>query len=70
MHIVFIGGPQRSGTTLVQTLIANALGNSVVLPEAHTVYGLIETYKKGIAEWPKSNFSEISPVLEYISDLA
>lgn len=56
MHIVFIGGPQRSGTTLVQTLIANSLGSSIVLPEAHAVCDLICIYKRGISEWPKTSY--------------
>jgi len=54
VHLVFIGGPQRSGTTLVQTLVVNALGSTALLPEAHVVHGLLEVYRRGMAEWPKT----------------
>ncbi len=55
LHIVFIGGPQRSGTTLLQILVANALGNVPILAEAHLICGLIELHQRGIRNWPKTS---------------
>jgi hypothetical protein len=43
--LILIGGAQRSGTTLLQTLLANALGTPV-LPEAHILCDLMESYKR------------------------
>ncbi len=43
--MILIGGAQRSGTTLLQTLLANALG-APVLPEAHILCDLMESYKR------------------------
>ena len=48
MKLVLIGGAQRSGTTLVQTLIANAL-NVSVLPEAHILSDILAGYKRAKA---------------------
>ena len=43
--LVLIGGAQRSGTTLLQTLLANAL-DAPVLPEAHILCDLMESFKR------------------------
>ena len=43
--MILIGGAQRSGTTLLQTLLANALG-APILPEAHILCDLMESYKR------------------------
>ena len=55
MHIVFIGGPQRSGTTLLQTLLANALGHDHILPEANFICKLMELYQHGLKNWLKTS---------------
>lgn len=55
MKTVLIGGPQRSGTTLVQTLLANAL-NSPVLPEAHILYDIFAAYKRAKDVRTKTSF--------------
>lgn len=55
MNIVIIGGAQRSGTTLVQTLVANALPNSPILPEAHILYDLLRAWQHAKSEWPKTS---------------
>ena len=43
--MILIGGAQRSGTTLLQTLLANALG-APVLPEAHILCDLMESFER------------------------
>lgn len=43
--LVLIGGAQRSGTTLLQTLLANASG-APVLPEAHILCDMLASYKR------------------------
>src|SRR5215210_11626 len=43
--LILIGGAQRSGTTLLQTLLANAL-NAPVLPEAHILCDVMASYKR------------------------
>jgi hypothetical protein len=45
MQLILIGGAQRSGTTLLQTLLANALG-SPNLPEAHILSDILAAYKR------------------------
>jgi Sulfotransferase family len=45
MQLILIGGAQRSGTTLLQTLLANALG-SPNLPEAHILHDILAAYKR------------------------
>ena len=45
MQIVLIGGAQRSGTTLLQMMLASALG-SPRLPEAHILYDILASYKR------------------------
>jgi len=45
MQLVLIGGAQRSGTTLLQTLLANALDTDV-LPEVHILCDLLAAYKR------------------------
>lgn len=52
-HLVFIGGGQRSGTTLAQTVIANLL-SSRVLPEAHVLHDIIASYKRARLESQKN----------------
>jgi len=55
MRIVLIGGAQRSGTTLVQTLIANSLPNAPLLPEAHILCDLLRVWKSAKANWSKTS---------------
>lgn len=55
MRIVFVGGSQRSGTTLVQTLIANALPNVPILPEAHIICDLMGAFRHAKAAWSKTS---------------
>jgi protein-tyrosine sulfotransferase len=45
MRLLLIGGAQRSGTTLLQTVLANSLG-SPNLPEAHILCDILTSYKK------------------------
>ena len=45
MQLVLIGGAQRSGTTLLQTLLANALATPV-LSEAHILCDLLAAFKR------------------------
>lgn len=45
MQLVLIGGAQRSGTTLLQTLLANAL-DTQILPEAHILCDMLAAYKR------------------------
>ena len=51
MQLILIGGAQRSGTTLLQTLLANAL-QAPVLPETHILYDLMAAYKRA-KEFPQ-----------------
>jgi hypothetical protein len=53
MKLVLVGGPQRSGTTLVQTLLANGL-EAPVLPEAHILCDLATAYKRAKEFWHKT----------------
>ena len=48
--VVVIGGAQRSGTTLMQTLLENALPKATQLPECQFLYDLFESYGKRIRE--------------------
>jgi Sulfotransferase family len=45
MQLVLIGGAQRSGTTLLQTMLANALATPV-LSEAHILCDLLAAFKR------------------------
>lgn len=45
MQLIIIGGAQRSGTTLLQTLLANAL-SVPLLPEAHIFCDILAAYKR------------------------
>ncbi len=53
-NIFLIGGCQRSGTTLFQTVLENALPSCTQLPEAHIACDLFESYKKRVTELHKS----------------
>ena len=55
MQLVLIGGAQRSGTTLLQTLLANALGSSL-LPESHVLCDILMAYKRAKGQWRKTHF--------------
>jgi hypothetical protein len=55
MQLVLIGGAQRSGTTLLQTLLANALG-SPILPEAHILSDIFAAYKRAKAFGNKTGY--------------
>jgi len=50
---IVIGGAQRSGTTLLQTLIANVL-RSPLLPEAHVLQQTVAAYRSGLHKWNKT----------------
>ena len=56
MDLIFIGGAQRSGTTLAQTLIANCLPNAPVLPEAHLLCDIFQAHARAVQEWPKTEY--------------
>ena len=45
MQLILVGGAQRSGTTLLQTLLVNAL-HSPNLPEAHILSDILAAYKR------------------------
>jgi len=55
MQLVLIGGAQRSGTTLLQTLLATALG-SPILPEAHILSDIFAAYKRAKAFGNKTGY--------------
>ncbi|HSO48204.1 MAG TPA: sulfotransferase, partial [Rhizobiaceae bacterium] len=52
--MVLVCGAQRSGTTLVQTILANAL-SSPLLPEAHVLCATVETCFDALADWNKNS---------------
>lgn len=54
MPLVLIGGAQRSGTTLVQMLIANAL-SAPILPEAHILCDLFHAHDRAVREAQKTS---------------
>ncbi len=45
---LFIGGSQRSGTTLMQIALCRAFGCTTVLPEAQYLRTLLESYRHAI----------------------
>jgi Sulfotransferase family len=45
MQLILVGGAQRSGTTLLQTLLVNTL-QSPNLPEAHILSDILAAYKR------------------------
>ncbi len=51
---VLVCGPQRSGTTLVQTILANAL-SSPLLPEAHIFCATVQVCFDALANWIKNS---------------
>lgn len=55
MQLVLIAGAQRSGTTLLQTLLANAL-HTPLLPEAHILCDILVAYKRAKEHWRKTQF--------------
>jgi hypothetical protein len=55
VQVVLIGGAQRSGTTLLQTLLANAAG-APVLPEAHILCDLMASFKRAKDSPKKTEF--------------
>ncbi len=55
MKLILIGGAQRSGTTLLQTLLANAL-DTAVLPEAHILCDLMTSYRRAKEATKKTRF--------------
>jgi hypothetical protein len=55
LQLVLIGGAQRSVTTLLQTLLANAAG-APVLPEAHILCDLMASFKRAKDAPKKTQF--------------
>jgi protein-tyrosine sulfotransferase len=55
MQLILIGGAQRSGTTLLQVLLANAL-DSPVLPEAHILSDILAAFKRAKEFGKKTRF--------------
>ncbi|SCC79431.1 sulfotransferase family protein [Saliniramus fredricksonii] len=53
---ILVAGPQRSGTTLVQTLLCNALEGAVLLPESHILHGLVQTCGRALSEPEKTRY--------------
>jgi hypothetical protein len=56
LKYIFIGGAQRSGTTLLQTLLSNSMNNKLILPEAHLICDLLLFYRRGIKDWNKTEY--------------
>jgi hypothetical protein len=54
-QLILVGGAQRSGTTLLQTLLANAL-DAPVLPEAHILCDVMASYKRAKDAGKKTRF--------------
>ena len=55
MQIILIGGAQRSGTTIFQTLLVSALQSTPILPESHILYDLLFAYQKATSShWSKT----------------
>jgi len=52
--IIVIGGAERSGTTLTQTIVSNAFDHCPALPEVHVLCDLIAAYKRAIVNWNKN----------------
>jgi hypothetical protein len=55
VQVVLIGGAQRSGTTLLQTLLANAV-STPVLPEAHILCDLMASFNRAKEAPKKTEF--------------
>jgi hypothetical protein len=55
MQLILVGGAQRSGTTLLQTLLVNAL-QSPNLPEAHILSDIFAAYKRAKAFGNKTGY--------------
>jgi hypothetical protein len=55
MQVILIGGAQRSGTTLLQTLLASAL-DAPILPEAHILCDLLASFRRAKDTWHKTRF--------------
>lgn len=53
-NTIWVCGAQRSGTTLVQTILANALSSSL-LPEAHILCATVQTCFDALANWNKNS---------------
>jgi hypothetical protein len=69
MQVIFIGGSQRSGTTLLQTLLVNALPHAPLLPEAHVFIDILKAYRRSLLEWERacSFFSSRSDLDEFFT---
>ena len=72
MQLIIIGGAQRSGTTLLQTLLANAL-NAPLLPEAHILCDILAAYKRAKEFGHKTHFfyatqNDLSSFFQSISE--
>jgi len=52
--VIIIGGAERTGTTLAQTIVSNAFGKSPLLPEAHVLCDVIAAYKRAKVTWNKT----------------
>jgi hypothetical protein len=55
VQLILIGGAQRSGTTLLQTLLANTL-DAANLPEAHILCDLMASYKRAKDSQKKTRY--------------
>jgi len=53
-RLIIISGSQRSGTTLAQTLICNALPGAALLAEAGLLSDLFKAYLKATQKWNKT----------------
>ena len=59
-----IGGAQRSGTTLLQTLLCNHLPKAPLLSEAHILCRLLQTYRLALQDGDKTaDYYEDEPAL-------
>jgi len=72
MDLIFIGGAQRSGTTLAQTLIAGCLPNAPILPEAHLLCDVFQAHARAVQEWSKTEhyYAERQGLISFTRDTA
>jgi hypothetical protein len=70
--VIIIGGAQRSGTTLFQTLMANALPQSPVLSEDHILCDIIAAYNRAKVNWHKTSiyYETRDDLYKYFSKIA
>jgi len=65
---IIVTGPQRSGTTLLQTALVSVIGCGPNLAEAHTLCDLLSLLKRGRQQWAKTEdfFSDDADLFAYV----